>query len=430
MRDLRFWAHAFLRKKYIFAIFFFVFLLLPPPTKCSEMTSTIENITFGGGRFVFGRRLGGGAFGEVFLVRSTSGSPDRSDSNVYAAKLEPVNSTHQPHLFHEAKVYSSLAKPGLFVGIPKVRWYGIEGDFNVLVMELVGPSLTELLDFCRGKFEAKTVMMLAHQGISRLQYCHALGYLHRDLKPDNLTMGVGKRSHHLYLIDFGLAKKFMDRNGSHIPFRDGKSLTGTARYVSIATHKGLQQARRDDLESFAHVLIFLAKGLLPWQAVRSTSKSEKYEKIMAMKIATPPTVLCSRLPSSFHKFLSYSRSLKFEEEPNYDYCRQLFEADMKEKQYDFDYQYCWITQGAALTTDSSSIVLNDGGSTVAAQSGTSRKRNSTRSSSYVGRPAGYVPPTAQTGFVRPPTIPTMKKDSASAGRSGGASTALLLGSPA
>jgi len=373
-----------------------------------------RRITIGNGRFVMGRRLGGGAFGEVYTCTATTRPPDGGPLEEFAVKLEPTKTSHQPHLFAEAKVYTSLQRPNVTVGIPKVRWFGVEGDFNVLVMELVGPSLTELLEFCHGRFDSKTVMMLAHQAISRLQFVHVLGYLHRDLKPDNLAMGMGKRSHHLYLIDFGLAKKYMDKSTQHIPFRDGKSLTGTARYVSIATHKGMQQARRDDMESLGHVLIFLAKGSVPWQAVRSNNKNEKYEKIMAMKIATPPTVLCARLPNAFHKFLSYSRNLKFEEEPNYEYCRQLFEGDMADRGYEFDYQYSWVVPSGDGSNLSSASKDKDGGESSAnAQSGHSTlKGTRTASRSFSGSGAR-----GRRGKGHMPRKAMMPRSPAGAGRS-------------
>ena len=331
--------------------------------------STDLRVVIANGRFVLGRRLGGGAFGEVYTCMTIAEPVEE-----FAVKLEHSKSGSPAQLQHEARVYMSLARGGVNVGIPKVRWVGTEGDFNVLVMELVGPSLSDLMEYCSGRFDSKTCMILAHQAISRLQYVHACGYLHRDLKPDNLAMGLGKRSHHLYLIDFGLAKKYRDNNG-HIPFRDGKSLTGTARYVSIATHKGQQQSRRDDLESLAHVLIFIGKANLPWQSVQCRNKQERFDKIMAMKIATPPSVLCTRLPPAFAKLLTYSRALKFEEEPHYEQCRQFFEADMSEKGYEFDYGYMWVADNCRDTLSHSRLSSVKEGSSI---SGAPQAANSTR----------------------------------------------------
>jgi casein kinase 1 len=300
-------------------------------------------VTIAGGRYRILRRVGGGAFGEVYIVQATRNSTHAQEGDLLAAKFEPLKSSHQPHLFHEARVYTSLGRDVTTVGIPRVKWYGVEGDFNVLVVDLVGPSLSELLDFCHGRFSMKTVLMLADQLMCRLQFVHTCGYLHRDLKPDNFAMGRGKLAHHLYMLDFGLAKRYADvKQGRHIPYRDGKSLTGTARYVSLNTHLGIQQSRRDDIEGAAFVLIYLAKGHLPWQNVKCTTKAEKYERIKSMKVSTSPQNLCARMPACFGELLSYARKLDFEQAPDYDYCRRIFHEEMESRGYAQDFKYCWL----------------------------------------------------------------------------------------
>jgi serine/threonine protein kinase len=175
-----------------------------------------------------------------------------------AIKLESVKAKH-PQLEYEARVYKSLAGG---VGIPFVRWFGTECDYNAMVLDLLGPSLEDLFNFCNRKFSLKTVLLLADQlvscsshafrraeywhpsQISRIEYIHAKSFIHRDIKPDNFLMGIGKRGNQVNVIDFGLAKKYRDpKTHFHIPYRENKNLTGTARYASINTHLGVGESR-------------------------------------------------------------------------------------------------------------------------------------------------------------------------------------------
>jgi casein kinase I family protein HRR25 len=124
---------------------------------------------------------------------------------------------------------------------------------------------------------------------------HSRNFIHRDVKPDNFLIGLGKKKNQVYVIDFGLAKRYRDpKTGLHIPFKDGKSLTGTARYASINTHLGIEQSRRDDLEALGYVLVYFLRGELPWQGLKSKTMNEKYEKIMEKKITTQLDVLCCK----------------------------------------------------------------------------------------------------------------------------------------
>ena len=149
--------------------------------------------------------------------------------------------------------------------------------------------------------------------IKCIQKVHEEKIIHRDIKPDNFLIGnYESTKDQVFTIDFGLAKYYISEKGDHIPFRDGKSLTGTARYASLNTHKGIEQSRRDDLESIGHVLLYLIRGSLPWQGLPCRNKNEKYALIKKKKIETPLEDLCKGYPHEFKEFMLYCRSLKFE----------------------------------------------------------------------------------------------------------------------
>lgn len=165
-----------------------------------------------------------------------------------------------------------------------------------------------------------------------LEFIHNKHHIHRDIKPDNFMMGIGDYEDQLYIIDFGLSKKYRSSGGkSHIKFRNNKPITGTARYCSINTHKGYEQSRRDDLESLGYVMIYFINGILPWQGLKVNQNEDHYNKIQKKKESTSVKDLCSNLPSiynidivQFVKYFEYIKNLGFEDEPNYMYCINLF----------------------------------------------------------------------------------------------------------
>eukprot|EP01017_Pseudomicrothorax_dubius_P045378 TRINITY_DN783_c0_g1_i6.p1 TRINITY_DN783_c0_g1~~TRINITY_DN783_c0_g1_i6.p1 ORF type:complete len:333 (+),score=76.02 TRINITY_DN783_c0_g1_i6:3-1001(+) len=299
----------------------------------------------------------------VFFFQAEDGIRDAQESrglgDVYkrqktkeevAVKLEKM-STKVPQLFYEAKLYQYFhqEQDALENGIPRVFYCTQEGEHNVMVMDLLGPSLEDLFNFCGRKFSTKTALMLGIQMLARVEYLHNRRMLHRDLKPDNFVIGRGRNQTRVYIIDLGLAKKYMSRDGIHIPYKEGKNLTGTARYASISTHKGLEQSRRDDLEALAYILIYFVRGILPWQNLNANNKKEKYEKIMEKKINTPIEVLCKGLPQEFAEFLKYARELGFEEKPDYERLRTLLKTCAERNLVRFDAAFDWSHQGEKRT---------------------------------------------------------------------------------
>lgn len=285
-----------------------------------------------GNKYRLGRKLGSGSFGDIH-----QGTTLATDEQV-AVKLEKRKTKH-PQLHIEAKFLSMLHGG---IGIPQILWTGQEGDFNVLVMQLLGPSLEDLFNFCGRKFSMKTVLLLADQLISRIEYVHFKGFIHRDVKPDNFLMGPGKKGNLVYIIDFGLAKRFRcPRTHLHIPYKEHKNLTGTARYASVNTHLGIEQSRRDDLESLGYVLMYFNLGSLPWQGLRAVDKKQKYEKICEKKLSTSVDMLCKGYPAEFSTYLNYCRSLRFEDKPDYSYLRQLYRSHFLKQGYSYDFIFDW-----------------------------------------------------------------------------------------
>ncbi|KAK7294384.1 hypothetical protein RJT34_17273 [Clitoria ternatea] len=285
-----------------------------------------------GNKFRLGRKIGSGSFGEIYL-----GTNIQTNEEV-AIKLESVKTKH-PQLLYESKLYRILQGGN---GIPNLKWYGVEGEYNVLVMDLLGPSLEDLFNFCSRKLSLKTVLMLADQMINRVEFVHSKSFLHRDIKPDNFLMGLGRRANQVYIIDFGLAKKYRDTTThQHIPYRENKNLTGTARYASMNTHLGIEQSRRDDLESLGYVFMYFLRGSLPWQGLKAGTKKQKYEKISEKKVSTSIESLCRGYPSEFASYFHYCRSLRFDDKPDYAYLKRLLRDLFIREGFQFDYVFDW-----------------------------------------------------------------------------------------
>ena len=278
------------------------------------------------------KKLGEGSFGKVYKAEY--------NGEYYAMKFED-KTKDQNLLETEATIMSYLKGPN----IPLIKSYGYSGDYNILVMQLMDKSLEEIFNK-RLKFSVKTTALLAYQMITVLHYIHDKHIIHRDIKPDNFVMGLKKDNGTLYLLDFGLAKKYRSsKTLEQYPYIKKKKLTGTARYASIHALEEMEQSRRDDLESVGYVLMYFLRGNLPWQGLKIKSKEDRYKKILDKKKETTSEELCKGFPDEFREYLEYSRNLEYTEEPKYDKYKEKFYSLVCDKLGEsFDYVYDWTTE--------------------------------------------------------------------------------------
>ena len=291
---------------------------------------TVEIIV--GGKYRLLKKIGDGAFTQIYE------GCDIFDNSKIAIKLEH-NSIKYPQLLFESQLLKSFKG----IGIPKIYWSGISGEYIVMVMELLGSNLEELFQTCCKKFSLKTVLMICKQIIDRIHHLHNYNYIHRDIKPQNFVIGKKENEYLLYLVDFGLAKRYKEEyTNFHIPLRQGIKLTGTIRFASCNAMNKKELSRRDDMESIGYLLLYFLKGSLPWQGLKIKQKNEKYDKIREMKMNLDLNKLCEGIPEEFGTYLKMVRKLEFEEEPEYVKYINLFDDLFKRKEFIRDYNYDWL----------------------------------------------------------------------------------------
>ncbi|KAI0043025.1 kinase-like protein [Auriscalpium vulgare] len=264
-----------------------------------------------GGKYRLEEELAIGGCGTVFYgVHTVAGKE-------VAIKLEPLPPAHprQPHrspLQHESKIYKSLAGGP---GVPWMIWSGRQGDYNVMVVDLMGPSLEDLFKMCNRSFSVRTVVLLADQLMARIEFMHRRDLVHRDIKPANFVMGTGAAAHTVNVIDFGLAKKYRDaRTGAHIPYaQDDQHGVGTSLFASINTHLGIEASPRDDLESLAYMLVYFLRGTLPWRKLKATTTGATWDLIRDAKLQHAAT-LAQNLPREFGALYECARGMEYGED--------------------------------------------------------------------------------------------------------------------
>ncbi|OVA08560.1 Protein kinase domain [Macleaya cordata] len=276
------------------------------------------------------KKLGKGGFGQVYVGRRIGGASG-SDRTTGAGAVEvALKFEHRSSKGcnygppYEWQVYNTL---GGSHGVPRVHYKGRQGDFYIMVMDMLGPSLWDVWNNNSHTMSIEMVACIAIEAISILEKMHSRGYVHGDVKPENFLLGPPGtlEEKKLFLVDLGLATRWRDTStGQHVEYDQRPDIfRGTVRYASVHAHLGRTGSRRDDLESLAYTLVFLLRGRLPWQGYQAKNKGFL---VCKKKMATSPETLCCFCPQPFRQFVEYVVNLKFDEEPNYPKYISLFDG--------------------------------------------------------------------------------------------------------
>jgi len=271
------------------------------------------------------KKISEGSFGTVFL------GFNRKNSQKVAIKIEKDKISMYNTLYKEAQI---LKKIQGIAGIPRLFYCGQKFIYKAMVLELLGLDLLQFYKRFR-RFSLKTVCKIAYQLINILQKIHEKGIVHRDLKPENVAIGFEKGSNMIYLLDFGIAKEFLE-SGKHISYQEGRPFIGTIRFASLAAHKGIELSRKDDLESLGYLFIFFLKGKLPWQNGQKLTQTDRKKMVANMKEHLKLDELCQNLPETFNIYLKYVKNLSFKEKPNYVFLKGLFIQLAQEMKLDLE----------------------------------------------------------------------------------------------
>jgi serine/threonine protein kinase len=290
-----------------------------------------ETVQIGGSpTYRLERKLGKGGFGQVYVGRRISppiASERAPGANALEVALKLEHRTSKGCNYgapYEWQVYNTLSGNH---GVPRVHYKGRQGEYYIMVMDILGPSLWDVWNNNSHTMSVEMVACIAIEAISILEKMHSKGYVHGDVKPENFLLGPPgtPEEKKLFLVDLGLATRWKGTaTGLHVEYDQKPDVfRGTVRYASVHAHLGRTGSRRDDLESLAYTLIFLLRGRLPWQGFQGENKGFL---VCKKKMATSPESLCCFCPQPFRQFVEYVVNLKFDDEPNYAKCISLFDG--------------------------------------------------------------------------------------------------------
>lgn len=261
--------------------------------------------------------IGEGSFGKIFEAINII------TSEKVAIKIEKKSTISL--LKHEATLYNKCRN---IKGIPKLRNYGVEENYNYIVIDFLGDSLDDIKIKHGGHINLSIVLNIGIQLINIIEKLHNIGIIHRDLKPENVLLGLEKENKSIYLIDFGISRFYINIKGCHIPYVDNKKYMGNIIFMSLNVSNGIEPTRRDDMESIGYILIYILTGYLPWNIIddkdKDTTKSLRNDSIVNMKREIPLDKVCENSPIEFKIYLEYCRKLEYDETPNYNYLKNIF----------------------------------------------------------------------------------------------------------
>lgn len=261
-----------------------------------------------GNKYEIKALIGSGTFGKIY-----KGINIRTQEEV-ALKIEPIN-LETNSLKHETKIYQYLNGTN---GIPSLKWYGLDVNHRYMVINLLGDSLSTL----KNKYDIISLDVTIQIGLNALEILksiHEKGLIHRDIKPDNLLFGLKVDKKQLYLIDFGICKRYVNDEGLHMEQKSVSKIIGSLNYCSINSHNCMELSRRDDLISLGYVLIFLSWGKLPWENISNTEKIKTQKELLISNISLPG------IPDIFIQYLKYTCNLEFHQKPDYEYIKNIFQ---------------------------------------------------------------------------------------------------------
>jgi serine/threonine protein kinase len=241
-----------------------------------------------------------------------NGQEERSGEIDVTIAIKIMAKKHMNLLENEVSVYEKIKG---IKHIPSLYDYGSDDRFNYIAMELLGKSLEDIRKNNEEQLPMKVIIHFGLQMLKIVKDIHDRGIVHCDLKPSNFLIKNNKDNlTEVYLIDYGLAKCFIDDKQRHYGLKTNETIIGTHRYMSVNTHQGFSQSRRDDLESLGYILMFLYHGKLPWQHQTSVSAVIKQKQEFGW---------CNETIGEFVLFINYCKNLSFTDKPNYIYLQTI-----------------------------------------------------------------------------------------------------------